>query len=159
MSSGLTHRVIVKNPEGLHLRPADQLVRMAGRYQSTILIGKLFPGGPDTEPGSSSDLTSLGSSHPSTDSSFGSPDSSGILPGAFGELLDCKSILSIMTLGAADGDILTLTAEGPDAPQAIDDIAKWFDAGFPDPPSDPPPNATLNNADPPIGDPLPNNPS
>lgn len=114
MSSELTHRVVVKNPEGLHLRPADQLVRMAGDFESVILIGKL------KGPMSSSGDGPLG------------PDESGIAAVLPGEMLDCKSILSLLTLGAAEGDILTLAISGSDAPQALDKIRRWFDSGFAD---------------------------
>ena len=57
----LSRTVTVRNPQGLHARPADLLVRMASKYESTILIGK------------------------------------------DGELVDCKSILSLLTLGAGQG--------------------------------------------------------
>lgn len=115
MSGGITHRVVVKNPEGLHLRPADQLVRMAGRYQSNILIGKLSHG----------QLQPIDS-----DTSTPNVDDSGIMNVSPGQMLDCKSILSLLTLGAAQGDILTLLVDGPDAFQAVDDISRWFDSGF-----------------------------
>jgi phosphocarrier protein HPr len=35
----LLRKVIVRNPEGLHLRPADLLVRQASKFQATIRIG------------------------------------------------------------------------------------------------------------------------
>ncbi|MCP4888906.1 HPr family phosphocarrier protein [Rubripirellula sp.] len=80
--------VTVNNPEGLHARPADMLVRTANKFTAEIMIGK--------------------------DSEF----------------VDCKSILSLLTLGAAQGTELTLTAQGDDAGQALESIAQLFDAGF-----------------------------
>lgn len=80
--------VTVINPEGLHARPADMLVRTASKFTAEIMIGK--------------------------DSEF----------------VDCKSILSLLTLGAAQGTELTLTARGDDAAAALQSIAQLFDAGF-----------------------------
>ena len=50
-----------------------------------------------------------------------------------GEAVDCKSILSLLTLGAAQGTELTLSAEGADAQQALDALGQLFDSGFADP--------------------------
>jgi len=86
----LTRTVTVRNPQGLHARPADILVRTASSYQSIILIGR------------------------------------------DGELVDCKSILSLLTLGAAQGTVLSVSADGDDAEDALDSIAQLFDAGFDD---------------------------
>ena len=50
--------------------------------------------------------------------------------GKDGQLVDCKSILSILTLGAAQGTELSLSAEGPDAMLALQSISELFEAGF-----------------------------
>lgn len=55
-----------------------------------------------------------------------------ILIGRDGELVDCKSILSLLTLGAAQGTVLTISADGSDAKDALDAIADLFEAGFDD---------------------------
>ena len=47
-----------------------------------------------------------------------------------GEWVDCKSILSLLTLGAAQGTELAVSAQGPDASAAIQAIVDLFDAGF-----------------------------
>ncbi len=83
-----TRTVTVRNPQGLHARPADLLVRMASGYQSNILIGR------------------------------------------DGVLVDCKSILSLLTLGASQGTVLTVSADGGDAEDALSAIQGLFDAGF-----------------------------
>ncbi len=70
------------------MRPADMLVRLASKYESTIMIGK------------------------------------------DGELVDCKSILSLLTLGAGEGTELSLTADGSDAAEAIESISHLFEVGF-----------------------------
>jgi phosphotransferase system HPr (HPr) family protein len=49
------------------------------------------------------------------------------------EWVDCKSILSLLTLGAAQGTQLLVSAEGPDAATAIESISNLFEAGFDDP--------------------------
>ena len=84
----LSRTVTVRNPEGLHARPANLLVDLASKFASNILIEK------------------------------------------DGELVDCKSILSLLTLGAAQGTELSLTAEGSDAAAALDSIGELFEAGF-----------------------------
>lgn len=95
MSKALCRTVIVSNPQGLHARPADLLVRMANQFHSTIMIGR------------------------------------------DGEAVDCKSILSLLTLGAALGTELSLTAEGDDAQNAIESIEQFFLRGFSEPASEP----------------------
>ncbi|TWU20559.1 Phosphocarrier protein HPr [Novipirellula galeiformis] len=87
-TSPFTRIVVVKNPQGLHARPADLLVRLASQFESVILIGK------------------------------------------GNEQVDCKSILSLLTLGASAGTELSLSADGPDAEAAIQAIADLFEAGF-----------------------------
>ena len=80
--------VTVQNPQGLHMRPADMLVKMAGRFTSNIVIERA------------------------------------------GQQVDCKSILGILTLGATQGSELKIMADGPDAQQAIAEIAGLFDRSF-----------------------------
>ncbi|WP_164103986.1 HPr family phosphocarrier protein [Candidatus Laterigemmans baculatus] len=87
-SRPLQRTVVVRNPQGLHLRPADLLVKQASRYDAEVMLGRE------------------------------------------GQMADCKSILSILTLGASQGTELHLTAEGADAAEAIASIAELFDHGF-----------------------------
>lgn len=89
-SPKLTSEVVVRCPGGLHMRPADRLVRLAGGFSATIEIGR------------------------------------------GGEMMDCKSILSLLTLGAAEGDKLNLAVEGSDAAEALDSIVHWFDNPTPE---------------------------
>ncbi len=53
-----------------------------------------------------------------------------ILIGKNGEMVDCKSILSLLTLGAAQGTELSVSAEGVDAAQALESIVQLFEAKF-----------------------------
>lgn len=46
------------------------------------------------------------------------------------EMVDCKSILSLLMLGAAQGTELTLNVIGPDAADAMDAIGLLFETGF-----------------------------
>ena len=88
--SPLTRTVTVRNPQGLHARPATLLVDRANKFRSNILIGK------------------------------------------DGELVDCRSILSLLTLGAGQGTELSLTVDGDDAAEALESIVQLFEAGFDD---------------------------
>ncbi len=89
MSSAVIIRtVVVRNPQGLHARPADLLVREASRYQADITLEK------------------------------------------DGYRVDCKSILSLLTLGAECGTEMSLYAEGADAEAAVATIAELFENGF-----------------------------
>lgn len=47
-----------------------------------------------------------------------------------GYRVDCKSILSLLTLGAACGTEMSLMAEGTDAEQAVAAVTELFDCGF-----------------------------
>ncbi|MEM9588713.1 MAG: HPr family phosphocarrier protein [Planctomycetota bacterium] len=91
----VTKSVVVKNPQGLHARPADMLVRAASQFQCDITIARV---GQDA--------------------------------GANGEAVDCKSILSLLTLGATQGTELSLSANGADADHAAQCIEQLFESGF-----------------------------
>ncbi len=43
---------------------------------------------------------------------------------------DCRSILSLLVLAAAQGTKLLLSADGEDAPQAVDEISEFFAENF-----------------------------
>lgn len=87
-STVITRTVTVRNPQGLHARPADMLVRQASRFGAEIMLDKE------------------------------------------GCRVDCKSILSLLTLGAECGTQMSLSAEGDDAEEAVAVIAELFDNGF-----------------------------
>lgn len=84
----LERTVRVVNPQGLHARPADLLVRCADGFESEIHLQK------------------------------GS------------ETVDCRSILSLLTLGATAGTDLKLTVKGNDAEEAAAAICGLFECGF-----------------------------
>lgn len=47
-----------------------------------------------------------------------------------GQAIDCKSIMSLLTLGAQQGTQLQLRASGQDAQQAVDLLTQLFEKGF-----------------------------
>ena len=49
-----------------------------------------------------------------------------------GQIADCRSILSLLTLGATQGSELILRAQGPDAEKAIQAISIMFEQQFDD---------------------------
>lgn len=91
MSDEICRTVVVNNPQGLHARPAGELVRMVGQFDCEVFLGR------------------------------------------GGETVDCTSILSLLTLGAADGTELALSAKGPDAGDAVDTIEQFFLRRFDEP--------------------------
>ena len=47
-----------------------------------------------------------------------------------GERFDAKSILSVLSMGAAQGTRIEIEAEGPDAVEAVQVVATLIDSGF-----------------------------
>ena len=84
----LERQTQVINRLGLHARASAKLVKSAGRYTSSILIG--------------------------TDS----------------ETVDGKSIMGLMMLAATQGTTMTITIEGEDAENAMQDIVGLFENRF-----------------------------
>jgi phosphocarrier protein HPr len=80
--------VVIKNPQGLHARPAHAFVTLANQYESTIQVVK-------------SD-----------------------------EVVDGKSILSILTLGASQGTKIQIQACGADAEDAVTALSGLVEQGF-----------------------------
>lgn len=76
------------NSMGIHMRPADLLSRVAGKFESEIEIEK------------------------------------------DGQIVDCKSIMSILTLGARQGSQLHIKAVGSDAKEAVEALSELFEQGF-----------------------------
>lgn len=50
-----------------------------------------------------------------------------------GQIADCRSMIGLLTLGAAQGTELILRVQGPDADDAIEAITKLFDTQFDEP--------------------------
>ena len=81
--------VEIKNPEGMHARPADLFAKCAGQFRSAVTVSK-----PGIDP------------------------------------VDAKSILSLLTLGAAQGTQLTIEAKGVDAQTAVKQLEKLVGSDF-----------------------------
>jgi phosphocarrier protein HPr len=47
-----------------------------------------------------------------------------------GRVADARSILSVMTLGATEGDMIRLSASGAEATQVLDKLAQYFADAF-----------------------------
>ena len=45
-------------------------------------------------------------------------------------MADGKSILNLMTLGLEKGSVVTLSADGPDEDQAIEELSALVESGF-----------------------------
>ena len=86
----LTQILEIKNPQGLHARPAEQFARTAMQFDAQL---ELVNGS---------------------------------------KRADAKSILHILTLGAAQGTELLLEARGTDAQEAIDALSQLVEGGFAD---------------------------
>ncbi len=83
----LRRTVVVRNPQGMHLRPIAALAKLAGQFQCDIRIGR---------------------------------------PGQ--ELVNGKSPLLMMPAVLVEmGTELVVEASGPDAQQALDALAKFFE--------------------------------
>jgi phosphocarrier protein HPr len=80
--------VQIVNKNGLHARPAAEIVKLAAKYQSEIVVAR-------------DDLEVNG-----------------------------KSIMGVMMLAAECGSTLILRAHGPDADQALDELAKLIGNKF-----------------------------
>ncbi|HLA84018.1 MAG TPA: HPr family phosphocarrier protein [Thermoguttaceae bacterium] len=62
-------------------------------------------------------------------------------------VVDAKSPLQLLGLGAGPGEALVLKATGPDADQAIDALARLFAAHFEETPDDPGPSSRPSTAE------------
>ena len=90
MSEPIQRAVTITNPQGLHLRPAEQVARLAEQFQAEITL---------------------------THETYS---------------VDAKSIMHVMTLAAREGAELTLSAQGPDAQEAVDALVQLVENNFVD---------------------------
>ena len=89
MSESISQRLVtVRNSQGLHMRPADLLVKAAMKFRCRIELEKE------------------------------------------GQIVDARSILGLLTLGAQTGTNLQLRAIGEDADEAILALGDLFDNCF-----------------------------
>ena len=90
MVSGRAISVMVRvvNDKGLHLKPAQAVVNVASRFESSVLLGR------------------------------------------DDQMVDAKSTLGLLALGAATGTELLLRVEGEDAEAAAEALVRLFASGF-----------------------------
>jgi len=78
----MIERTVTVVPEdGLHARPASQVVEAANGYESTVTVGPVD-----------------------------------------GDAVDASSMLGVTSLGVGPGDDVTLTADGPDEDEALNEL-------------------------------------
>ena len=87
-SPNVQKTVVISNPQGLHARPAELLVRLAMQFESDVEVIR------------------------------------------DGQRVDAKSILNVLTLGAGQGTEITLQAQGADAHDAVEAIARLIESEF-----------------------------
>jgi phosphotransferase system HPr (HPr) family protein len=85
----VTRKIVIRNAQGLHARPAEKFARLAMQFQSRIELVRE------------------------------------------GRRVVASSIMELLTLGAAQGTELILEAEGPDAEEAVEALAKLVESGIP----------------------------
>lgn len=89
MSEPISQRMVtVRNSQGLHMRPADMLVKAAMKFRCRIELEK------------------------------------------DGQIVDARSILGLLTLGAQAGTSLSLKAIGDDSQEAVQALGDLFDNAF-----------------------------
>lgn len=86
----MSKQATVRNPSGIHARPASLFVKKASDFESAVTIRNASKGG---------------------------------------EPRDAKSILSVMSIGAACGCEIEIAADGPDAPSAVDALIEFIESG------------------------------
>lgn len=84
----LVHKVRVKNPQGIHTRPATVIVKLLQNSKSDVTFALKK------------------------------------------EIINAKSILSILMLAAKKNSLITVTVDGVDAEDVMEKIVTAFDNGF-----------------------------
>jgi phosphoenolpyruvate---glycerone phosphotransferase subunit DhaM len=82
----------IRNPTGLHARPAATFVRAAAGYDADIRLANL-----DGDPS---------------------------------RVVSAKSLIGVLSIGAAKGHRIRLIAEGPDQAEALQQLAALVDSGL-----------------------------
>ena len=104
--------VIIQNNEGLHARPATFFIQKANSYKSTLWIAK------DPE---KARLAAEGKLESGMIDTF--VDGEGV------RKINAKSLLGVLSLGIAKGDIVTLIADGADEDEALAGLTALIDDG------------------------------
>lgn len=84
-------KVILKNEEGMHARPASEFIKVASKFKCEITVIK------------------------NSDES---------------KKYNSKSIFSVLGMAAKKGDMLTITAQGENEAEAVDELKKLVENNF-----------------------------
>lgn len=102
--------VIIQNSEGLHARPATFFIQKANSYESSLWVAK--------------------------DPSHAQLIKEGVAPTQITVNTDdnlrkvnAKSLLGVLSLGIAKGDVITLIADGRDEDEALEGLCALIDGG------------------------------
>ena len=104
--------VIIQNNEGLHARPATFFIQKANSYKSTLWIAK------DSQ---KAKLAAEGKLVSGVIDSFVEGD--GV------RKINAKSLLGVLSLGIAKGDVVTIIADGADEDEALAGLTALIDDG------------------------------
>ena len=104
--------VIIQNNEGLHARPATFFIQKANSYRSTLWIAK--------DPAKAK-LAAEGKLESGIIDTFVEGD--GV------RKINAKSLLGVLSLGIAKGDVVTLIADGADEDEALAGLCTLIDGG------------------------------
>ncbi len=105
--------VIIQNTEGLHARPATFFIQKANSYKSTLWIAK--------DPVKAK-LAADGKLQSGVIDTF--TDGDGV------RKINAKSLLGVLSLGIAKGDVVTLIADGADEDDALAGLCALIDGGL-----------------------------
>ena len=105
--------VIIQNNEGLHARPATFFIQKANSYRSTLWIAK--------DPVKAK-LAAEGKLEGGIIDNFAEGD--GV------RKINAKSLLGVLSLGIAKGDVVTLIADGADEDEALAGLCALIDGGL-----------------------------
>lgn len=104
--------VIIQNNEGLHARPATFFIQKANSFKSTLWIAK--------DPAKAK-LAAEGKLESGVIDTFA--DGDGV------RKINAKSLLGVLSLGIAKGDVVTLIADGADEDEALAGLSALIDDG------------------------------
>lgn len=105
--------VIIQNTEGLHARPATFFIQKANSYKSNLWIAK--------DPAKAK-LAAEGKLDSGAVDTF--IDGDGV------RKINAKSLLGVLSLGIAKGDVVTLIADGTDEDEALTGLCALIDDGL-----------------------------
>ena len=111
--------VIIQNSEGLHARPATFFIQKANSFKSSLWVAK--------DPAHLSLVKDGVVDEAAIKAAVAVIDREGN-DGV--RKVNAKSLLGVLSLGIAKGDVITLTADGEDEDEALSGLAALIDGGL-----------------------------